>query len=504
MPRRIFLSFASEDADWVDAFTEERRFGLPLGGDIRLVNYLEGENVEFGSLGPWLDKQVDQASVLIAFVSSFYCSKQSTCGKEWRLGLSAYQRGRLIFVPVMMDLDARTWWAGQRSAGQLSELPLDFQYVNFTDKYGKCLEFKEGYTDTSSRVKQLATKIREYLDKPSPVQSCGVPSSRNDEASEPEVIVLGHPTGELDGKVQDEAGRLLDKLAEHSLKANPWKNHWRNNAAVRTKLDPPEQDERIFVQPLAPGEAADYATDIGRTGRQLAAVGAMNARVALWLPQGQSDVEFERAAASASPDQFPALRKDAPEELANWLRELLQPAMDLVLQIETVGYPEGFKPGSDEAAALAEKLQARFQGVVGEIITPEPSSWEFYGDSWLRQQIVALPGNRAILAVHDLDIPRSADPVAPRKALEKKFKFIEDAINGALTGKPRKLDVFTTALVVKNPEAMPFAKYPSPRWKNWRLLRFENAIALGAKPDPRPDPNSLAVFRKELHEWVTS
>jgi hypothetical protein len=500
--KRIFLSFASEDERWVNAFTARDRF--PRDPDIKIINYRDGETLDFGPLGPWLNKQVEQAGVLIAFVSSSYCKKNATCGKEWRLGLTAYQKGRLIFVPVIMEWEARRWWAEQRTSGRLSELPLDYQYMYFAGDNGERLPLpKEGCSPADDRIRKLALKVQEYLDKPLPVDDL---SSGRESAVEavPDVVVLGHPTNRLAEDVEQQTKELCINLSLEGLHGYRWANGWRTSPAARTSLVPADNKDRIFVQPLAPGDAADYSTDADRTGAQLKAVGTPSARVTLWLPYGQHDDEFERVAAAANTDGFPALKHLSPKALAVWLRSLLQPAAtDLVLQIETVGYPQGTKPDRDDTAALADQIQERFQGVVGDIIIPEPSSWEFYGDL-LKEQFVTFQGERAIVAVHDLNIPRSNDPAESRKALEKKFQFIEDAINAALSEKPRKLDIFPTALVVKNTEAMPFAKYPSPKWKKWRLLRFESPTAPGTKPDPKPDPNSLAVFRKELHQWATS
>ena len=498
--KRIFLSFASQDLKWVRAFTSADRFGLPLGADVQLVNYMDGENLSFGSLQPWLTNQADEASVLIAFVSSDYIAKPDTCGKEWRLGLEGYQKGRLIFVPVLMERAARSWWAKQRAAGQLSELPLDFQYTNFADENGHRLRLPDtGYTEADEKIRSLASEIHKYLDKPAPVEPPpGGPQPV------PEVVVLGHPTSHFAEGVEAETSHLCANLESEGLQRYRWGDGWRINAAVRTGPSAIANKKRIFVQPLAPGDAADYSTDKVRTNAQLSAIGSTEARVALWLPRGQADAEFERAAIATQTLSFPSLRNDTPQALAKWLKGLLKPETDLVLQIETIGYPDGTTPPADDTAAIADRVQERFEGVVGGIIIPGPSAWAFYGEEWLQKLILTFEGDRAIVAVHDLNIPNSPDPAEPRKALEEKFRFIEEAIETALSKKPRKLDVFRTALVVRNTDSMPFAKYPSAKWKEWRLLRFENQAAPGSKADPKPDPNSLAVFRKELHQWATS
>jgi hypothetical protein len=123
---RVFLSYASEDAWWVKSFTQRDLFGLQLG-NVRVENYIVDENLSFGDLKPWIDKHLDKATVVIAFVSEFYRKKQWTL-EEWQRSLTEYQRRRLIFVPVMLDADAKAWWAKLRDTGRLSELGSNYQY----------------------------------------------------------------------------------------------------------------------------------------------------------------------------------------------------------------------------------------------------------------------------------------------------------------------------------------------------------------------------------------
>jgi hypothetical protein len=170
----------------------------------------------------------------------------------------------------------------------------------------------------------------------------------------------------------------------------------------------------------------------------------------------------------------------------------------VVLQIETIGYPEDIVPDAT-TTQLADDLQQRFSGIVNREILPNPGLWPFWGEE-INEQVKMLPGNRVIIAVHDLDITPSADPGTIRTSLEMKLSLAQEAVELANKESKggRKVDPFFTALLVKNANALPFGSYPSNgRFKDWRLLRFESA---GVKPVPA----SLAVFRGQLNKWAAN
>ena len=123
----------------------------------------------------------------------------------------------------------------------------------------------------------------------------------------------------------------------------------------------------------------------------------------------------------------------------------------------------------------------------------------------VRKTIKILPGSRAVVAIHDLDINPSLAPKL-NAGVENKFKVINEAVSGGATerqnGKP-PLKVFWTALLVNNGELLPFSNYPDDGlYKDWRLLEFSQADDDQGGPAPVPDPASLAVFRTNLHAWA--
>jgi hypothetical protein len=151
---------------------------------------------------------------------------------------------------------------------------------------------------------------------------------------------------------------------------------------------------------------------------------------------------------------------------------------------------------------LSEKLTQSFSEIVNGVLSTEESSpWPFW-DKQFKAQIALIPGSRAIVAVHDLDVPNSVDKVAIRKRIELKFQQMHDYARQ--TARADNLKFFWAALLYKNGDALPFARYPfDARYRDWRLLSFEPAEDSGTSGMPVPEPASLGVFRAELKTWAT-
>jgi TIR domain len=479
---RIFLSYASEDVNWVQQF--KRWFVGPLG-NVVVIDFKDGSALDFGQLGPWLDQRADEAAVMVAFVSCNYPEKVWTRA-EWHSGLTKTQLGQLIFVPVMMDADAKLWWAKLRKQGELSALPPDYQFADFVVEGRPATIGDSGFI--VDQISKLAQQIRSMLEKPLPETPGQLPA--------PDVIFLGHPFGRFDVGLEskvDEADQLLRK---RSVLSKRGKDGWRNSASKYFRSD----TSPILVQPLAPGEIEEPLAYASKATQLFTATGVKDPRVALWLPDAQNDSVFTAAANSAPANSFPTLRTDTPEGLVTWLAKLVRQTTPdaVVLQIETIGYSENSVP-DPTTTQLADDLQQRFSAIVNREILPNPGLWPFWGEE-INEQVKMLPGNRVIIAVHDLDITPSADVGTIRTSLEMKLSLAQDAVEQANneSAEARKVDPFFTALLVKNAKALPFGTYPlNGRFKNWRLLRFEPS---GVKPVPA----SLAVFRGQLSKWAAN
>lgn len=508
-PPKIFLSFASEDGYWVRWFTHKDWFGLQIGNVI-VENYLAGDNLDFGPLRSWLDQRIDEATVVIAFISEFYREKKWT-DVEWNKALTEVQRRRLIFVPIMLDAGAKAWWADLLDQGKLSALPDDYMYSDFTDDRGDRLAIADN-DRVQTKIARLAGRIKAFLSAPPPPARSSIAPSEDSVARSTgaEVVILGHPTNRLAEDIASQAHALAEAAQEDDLLVQKWGDGWLRNSAARGAIGVSADMAAVFVQPLAAGDASEQVGDVGRTGKRLAVAGVPDAPVVLWMPSGQSDPDFETAVApptEALPDlptlrTRPALRIDPPRELSLQLRTILRSTPlfdDPVLQIETVGSPGG-RPDM-EAIRLSKKLSQMFGDIVNAVVVTESPPWEFWDAEQFKAQIAQIRGSRAIVAVHDLDVAPSADAVANRKRIELKFQLMQDYVRQAEFA--RKLKFFWAALLFKNANALPFGRYPSGRFNQWRLLNFARADDGGATDLPvRPDPASLGVFQTALSEWA--
>jgi hypothetical protein len=500
--RKVFLSFAREDWPWVESFIKPDWFNI---APAELQSYLTGYNLEFGELGKWIDRTVNEAAAVIAFISENYRQKAAP-QKEFDQALDAYQKRRLIFVPIMLDADAKSWWAERRKQGSLCALPDDYMYSDWTDVTDR-LDILEN-PKAQSRIERIAREIRNIL--------VGHASSDHSETTPSPpgstVVVLGHPTNRRAEEVAAQSDELIKAAEAEDLSVRIWMDQWLIKNTARAELGVARTSDAVFVQPLAAGEASEHAEDVTKTGRRLATAGIIKAPVVLWLPRGQSDPEFEKGAKGlteplpglADLQTTPALRVGSASELAAGLRVLLSPNQsndDPVVQIETVGSTTG--PPDREATRLSKELTELFGNIVNDVIRVDNSSpWPFW-DTQFVGQIALMQGSRAIVAVHDLDVTPSVDTRASRKRIENKFQRMQDYVQQ--TDKAGKMKFFWAALLCKNANALPFARYPyDARYRDWRLLSFERVDPrpAGTEHALRPDPASLGVFRSELYTWA--
>jgi hypothetical protein len=487
---RVFLSYADDALWWVrDCF--KPYFDI---GNVVLVD-CKAEDVAFGEFKSALDDYLEGSVAVVAFVSKKYMKQEGTVA-AWEKSLSEKVRRRLIFVPVMLDADAIDWWQKLRRTERLTSLSRDYQYANFTDggEFALPSSAKPQYLQ---KIAKLAERIKDEIFRapdPEPPVAPPLPHERQT------VVFLGHPSASLPADLQDEVQQVADALGATAVK---WSDQWRKNPGTDLTAD----DDPVFVQPITDAEAADYVENPNKISTYLAALGRANARVAIWLPKKYRDSEFEQAAeAGAGESKFPALRTDAPQDLANWLRgETQLPYITdaMVVQVEGSGTPEGVP--SENTKAIVDQLRTEMWNIVNGVVEkPRPASpaWQFW-DTQFGKQIRILPGSRAIVAIHDLDINPSADPMVIRQGVERKFKKIHEAVKAEQlvrqnAGKP-PLKLFWTALLVNNGGLLPFSNYPDDGlYKDWRLLEFSQA----ADDDLQPDPASLAVFRTNLHAWA--
>jgi hypothetical protein len=496
---RIFFSYAGEDKFWIDLF---RSYFADAVGTVQILDY-KADAVPYGALKHALDEQIEHAVVVVAFVSAKYCAKEWTVA-EWEKGLEEAQRRRLIFVPIMLDADAVVWWQELRRGGKLTAaLNRDYQYSDFSGAgTGYALPSRDNPAVIQKIVK-LALAIREDLARtPNPEPP---PTPGEDSTS---VVVLGHASASLPAELQEQAQELVRALGTGVV---TWKDGWRQKDLPRAEIS--LNSDPIFVQPIPSAEAADYAQDRTRTETYLMKLGRTKPRVTIWLPAKFHDADFEAAKArvDAAASKFPVFRTDDPGSMAKWLRAeigFLDSADTMIVQVEGFGMRED--GSSPETIAATKRIVDGLKNDVWNIVTrsvekpkPTPPPWQFW-DTQFQDQIKILPGSRALVAIHDLDIP--PDPVAKtvRKKVELKFDSILRCVDCEQkkrqdNGQPL-LSIFWTALLVNNARALPFSNYPSDgRYKDWCLLGF---LDHNGASQLAPDPASLAVFRTNLIAWA--
>jgi TIR domain len=156
-PPKIFLSFASEDYPYVSLFTEW--FTLQLG-DVAVHEFKGGDNLNFGELNQWIDEHLNSAAAVIVFLSEYYVRKKYTIEESIKT-MSEVRRRRLIFVPIVLDAEAKFWWVDLRRRGNLNVLADDFIYSDFTQ--GGRRQAIAGNDVVQAKIGEIARSIGRVL-----------------------------------------------------------------------------------------------------------------------------------------------------------------------------------------------------------------------------------------------------------------------------------------------------------------------------------------------------
>jgi hypothetical protein len=524
----VFISYASEDADWKSNFTFKEWFGQNLG-NVLIRDYQMAGNLPYGSINNWLQKEVGAAGAIIVIVSEHYIEKKYTL-KEWWLALSEVERRRLIFVPVMIHADAKNWWAEQKRQGTLRDLGGDYAYSDFTDGSGRRTPIvgDRGLAiDTvTQRIMQLALLIRDNLghqevppnapsagDQARPVTEPAItsaPSTREPPASvsKSAIVVLGHANAVAGPEVAENRTQLIGALQSVSLEPIAWGNGWQGVPSARQGSGALPQNT-IFIQPLGPGEAGLFATNPAvlrkwldaavRADRPQGAVALSSYTLVLWLPKDLKDDDFESALKGAKPGENLVLRHDDAYGLAVWMNTEITGAVHAgaaLIILEEVPEDRALRPSDkNQSARLRAALHDGFYKIIEEELNQPPKRWFFSGDM-LEDQLKVLDTDRVIIAIHDLNTGTARERHEAQRELEQKLSAIEDATR--IAGQ-RGLKFFRSALLVAKADQFPWVKYESPsRFERWCLLRFieEEGNSL------QPRATEASLFRAFLRTWA--
>jgi TIR domain len=518
----VFISYASQDAPWKNSFTNKTWFGQQLGS-VYVEDYQLGDNLPFGPLDAWLKKEISAAGAIVLIVSKDYIQKEYTL-KEWWQSLSEASRQRLVFVPVMIDACAKVWWAEQKRLGHLRLLGDDYAYADFTEN-GRAINIvtAEGGIDSVTRkIVELARLIRCYLESqepidprpnaapttsisapapvsaPSPAAAGSQVSPNLSNAARPAVIVLGHPSAAAIKEVAENTRQLTVHLNSANLAPITWNDGWRAAASARQVSGLLPITNILFVQPLGPVDAGDYATSpeairkwieaAMKTDMPDGASGRPPHSLVLWLPSNLTDAAFEAELSDSVQKHNLVLRHDDPSSLATWLNNQVGGADQVdILMLEDLADVR-------DSRTLRAALHDGFRKIIGEEMNPVPESWPFHPDI-LVEHLKQVPTDRVIIAIHDLNTGIAHSWHEARRGLEQKLSMIEKATREA--GRD-DLKFFRSALLVSKSDTLPWVKYPSPsQFENWCLLPFtkkDNAL--------EPKANHANVFRTYLRDWL--
>jgi hypothetical protein len=153
-------------------------------------------------------------------------------------------------------------------------------------------------------------------------------------------------------------------------------------------------------------------------------------------------------------------------------------------------------------ADLRDALFTGFLNLIEREVKPPPETWSFDADeksSLLEDQFSVIQGDRIVMAIHDLNLPKTQDPQQARRFIEDKFIASEARVRNAelRIGRP-PLKLFRSMIVYEHVGELPWVHYPSKRFERWYLLPF---VRIGGKGRPAPEPSYAEIFRSYLRAW---
>jgi hypothetical protein len=160
MVPKIFLSYVAEDRWWVERFVNvfaEHVGEVKIQEDFKIF----GDKFVFGEIQRWVDQSLSKATAVIVFVSEFYIQKEWALA-EWKKTVNEYRRRRLVFVPIILDADAKSWWDHLRTQADLCELPVDHIYFSYVNPIGGRVTIR-GDDEVQARISKLALAVRSFL-----------------------------------------------------------------------------------------------------------------------------------------------------------------------------------------------------------------------------------------------------------------------------------------------------------------------------------------------------
>jgi hypothetical protein len=490
---RVFLSYARSDTLWVKNFCGPDWFGANLG-NLVLIDYQDTTN--FGSITEWIGQKVGNAAALVAFISSNYTNSKFSQA-EWDLAQAAHTNGRLVVVPVIMDRDAKIWWDKKKLGPQFGFSDADtYAYSDFSDprtgSHAITIISENGTSDSVGRrigdvARLLTTKISALRAAPPPPDKAAV-------------VVLGHPTSVRQESISVEVNELATQLRSVGVAHRALRDQWTDPDQAASDEKDVFQRSAVFVQPAVPADAmlwSNVPETLTDWLRQAASSAGANAapknRAVLWVPARHKSEPFDKRANAGKDSDNPILRHDTAADLAGWIQQQIGAEVGPVpvVAIEAL-----------EAGRLQEALQSGCEKVVSGIVRPPPEPWSFYNKESLEDQLRLIEGERAIIAVHDLNTGLASNTREAQAAVESKVKQHKLRADEIIKELNRKLDLFWTVLLVEKTKMLPFIRYPGNKLPNVTFLPFRKMP--DAKVPVAPDPDGARIYQSYLKDWVTA
>ena len=411
----------------------------------------------------------------------------------------------LAFVPILLDNDARAWWASVPEDERCPDWVWQYGYEDFTGPDGTPAAIISEYGPVdrvTSRIEEIARRLKQaYADR---WDASLEPRAPPPAATSP-IVILGHPTAALPTSVAKAVASLAADLSGRGVEPVAWQDGWlgdaMENAGPAASLP---HGAPLVIQPVPPGEARDHLNTPGlarqRLGQALepAATGTGGAlagcRIVLWAPQGVARSPDLQRAIENWTHEDPALRVDTPADLAAWLLERAGHDPRPEVPLLTL---EDLATDDPRVAAVRTQLHWQFERTIKRVVRPAPV-WTFTSRDLL-EQLRELRGGRAIVAVHDLNTGHARDKQAARAELRQKLEHVQADVEREFPAGSERPDIFWAALIHRKAECILSVRLGDGVLDRWRALRFW-AREGGLVADDRDEP----VFRSYVSEWVAA
>jgi TIR domain len=223
---RVFLSYARGNLGWITNF--KKWLSPQLGGAV-LHDYLGQSG--FGNVEDNLRDRIGGSYAFLAFFSKQYCEQRYTLFEWWealkRCDGEVHRKG-LVFVPILLDNDARAWWSSVPEDRRCPDWVRRYGYEDFTGPDGTPATIVSEYGPVdrvTSRIEEIARRLRQAsADQRDRVPEPSGPKALGPSPSTLPVVILGHPTAAFPAAVAQAVGSLAAELAGRGVEPVSWKD----------------------------------------------------------------------------------------------------------------------------------------------------------------------------------------------------------------------------------------------------------------------------------------